>query len=382
MKELAFSMELPTSLILSSARNGHARFGLVVLGCIAILLCACEAPSKHSSAELGEGARTESTRRAMYSDSRLTKADQSLVVAQVGKESFTLAEYERRLNSQAPFARSRYNSIARKKDFLENMVQFEVLADEAERLGYGHDPEVILSMKQAMVRKLITDKISKTISVEDIPDQEISDYYEKNKADYVRPEKVRTSQIVVDDEETAKKIAEELEVEFMDKPNKRRKIFAAKARKVSTDKATAELGGDMRFYARQSEGGTVPKVVTDLAFDIERVGNMSAPFDNDGRWTLLILTAKKAKFERSLEDVKRNIANRLYRERKTQAEREFVAKIKAAAKIEINEEILTKIPDVEPNSKKDKPGFTNPHGDAKSDKPQPDKKTPSIKPAQ
>jgi parvulin-like peptidyl-prolyl isomerase len=259
------------------------------------------------------------------------------------------------------------------------MVQFEVLADEAERLGYSKDPEVILSMKQAMVRKLVADKVGQTVRLEDVPDKEIDEYYEKNRSDYVRPEKVRTSQIVVADEETAKKIREELELEFKDNPNKRRRIFAAKARKVSTDTATGELGGDMRFYARPEDGGTVPKVITDVAFGLGMIGEVSVPFEHDGRWYLVMLTAKKSKFERPLDDVKRNIANRLYRERKTQAERDFVASVKTKAKIQINEDILAKIPDPEPGSPDDKPGFTDPHG-ADDKSPPFDNDTPDPKP--
>lgn len=333
----------------------------VALAGFIVLLGACDPPPRQS-ADLVKTERSPSERRPAYENSQLSAEDRALVVAKIGDESFTLAEYERRLNSQAPFARSRYNSIARKRDFLENMVQFEVLADEAKRLGYDRDPEVILSMKRAMVRKLVADKVGKTIHLEDISDSEIDAYYQQNKADYVRPEKVRTSQIVLDDQESAQKLIAELEEEFKKRPNKRRRIFAAKARKVSIDKVTGELGGDMRFYARPEDGGTVPKVVADVAFGLERVGQLSEPFEVDGQWRVLILTAKKAKFERSVEDVKRNIANRLYRERKTEAERQYMAKIRTEASVEIHEDVLAKIPDPKPGSASDKAGLADPHG--------------------
>ncbi len=47
----------------------------------------------------------------------------------------TADEFKARLDEQSPFIRSRYSTLERKKEFLDNLIRFEVLAKEAERQG-------------------------------------------------------------------------------------------------------------------------------------------------------------------------------------------------------------------------------------------------------
>jgi len=54
-------------------------------------------------------------------------------VARVGDEVITADEVRQRLNETSPFLRARYGTLERKKEFLENMVRNELLAQEAVR---------------------------------------------------------------------------------------------------------------------------------------------------------------------------------------------------------------------------------------------------------
>ena len=293
--------------------------------------------------------------------SSLSEADQREVIAKIDDELITLGEYERRLNAQAPFARARYNSLERKKDFLTNMVQFEVLAAEAVRRGLDKDPEVVLEMKQAMVRKLMAHELDKRMSEVKITDEELKAYYDAHVDDYVRPAKVRASQIVLADEQAAKALIEALTLEFAKDPTHKRRTFALKARDVSIDKPTASLGGDMRFFSAAGEpGSTIHKALSDAAFALQHVGDMSPPVQTSTGWHVLMLTAKKERFERSFEEVKRNIHNRLYRERRTTVEQQLVTEVKAKAKVEINNDLLARIKDPEPP--KGQPSDGHAHG--------------------
>ena len=55
-------------------------------------------------------------------------------VAEGNGVAVSAEEFKARLDEQSPFIRSRYTTIERKKEFLDNLVRFEVLAKEAERL--------------------------------------------------------------------------------------------------------------------------------------------------------------------------------------------------------------------------------------------------------
>jgi len=321
-----------------------ARLCLLAL-CAALLLIACEKPEKRDVDAIAEKKATSQAPTVHYEGSQLSETDQRSVVAQVNGEDFTLGEFERRLNSQAPFARARYNTRERKVDFLNNMVQFEVLADEAERLGYDKNPEVVLELKQAMVRRMMADKMAREVRLEDITDAEMRAYYDAHKGDYVRPEKVRASQLVVADEATANKVLAELRDELSKNPTDLRKVFSHKAKEVSLDKATANLGGDMRFFARPEDGGTVNPKVAEAAFGIEKVGQLAGPIQTDSGWHIVMLTARKQRFEKTFDEVQRTIQNRLFREKRTEHEKQFVESVKGGARLTVNDGLLDRIPD-------------------------------------
>src|SRR5439155_18138374 len=91
--------------------------------------------------------------------------------------TITVGEFQKRLNEQSPYIRARYTSMERKKEFLDNMVRFEVLATEAQRKGYDKDPEVVRTMKQVMIQKLMKDEFDNTVKLEDIKDDECLKFY-------------------------------------------------------------------------------------------------------------------------------------------------------------------------------------------------------------
>ena len=68
----------------------------------------------------------------LASESTLTEAQKGQVVAQIGKKLITLEDFEAQLNEKSPFVRARYNSASRKREFLDSLVRFELLAHAAE----------------------------------------------------------------------------------------------------------------------------------------------------------------------------------------------------------------------------------------------------------
>src|SRR5688572_7929304 len=64
-------------------------------------------------------------------------------IAKVGQTTLTVEQLQKRLDEQSPFVRARYAEPAKKKEFLDSQVRFEVLASEAYARGYDKDPEVM-----------------------------------------------------------------------------------------------------------------------------------------------------------------------------------------------------------------------------------------------
>ena len=63
------------------------------------------------------------------------KSGSGPVVAKGTGVTITADEFKARLDEQSPFIRARYSTLERKKEFLDNLVRFEVLAREAEKQG-------------------------------------------------------------------------------------------------------------------------------------------------------------------------------------------------------------------------------------------------------
>src|SRR4029077_17975835 len=91
-------------------------------------------------------------------------------LAKIDDVVITLGEFQERINRQSPYIRARYTSLEQKKEFLDSLVRFEVLAKEAFRRGLDKDPEVVRTMKQVMIQKLMRDEFDVKITADTVTD--------------------------------------------------------------------------------------------------------------------------------------------------------------------------------------------------------------------
>jgi peptidyl-prolyl cis-trans isomerase C len=82
-------------------------------------------------------------------------ARQGPVLARGGGIAVTEADFRAKLAEQSTFARAYDGTLERKKDLLETVIRFELLAKEAEDQGLDKDPEVRAALRRLMVQKLL-----------------------------------------------------------------------------------------------------------------------------------------------------------------------------------------------------------------------------------
>src|SRR5438477_1661475 len=128
-------------------------------------------------------------------------------VARVGDEVITADEVRQRLNETSPFLRARYSTLERKKEFVENMVRNELLAQEAVRQGYDKSPAVREQMKRAMIQELIRHQLDSRLSGADIADDELKKFYDAHIDDFVKPERARVFHILLPAKEAKERVA-------------------------------------------------------------------------------------------------------------------------------------------------------------------------------
>ena len=265
-------------------------------------------------------------------------AELATALAKVDDVVITVGEFQERINRQAPYIRARYTSLEQKREFLDNIIKFEVLAKEAFRRGFDKDPEVVRTMKQVMITKLMKDEFETKFTPESISEEELRAFYKTNEAEYVKPEEVRVSAIVLGNKAQAEKVAAEARGEA----GRTNKGFRELVTKYSTDETTKIRGGDLRYFARTTK--EIPAGVNTAGFALEKTGDVSgAVAGGDGKYYVLKQTGRRKAVAKSFEDVKLQIRNRLYREKRVEAQKTFVDNLRTQAKIEVLTDNLDKV---------------------------------------
>lgn len=267
--------------------------------------------------------------------------DPAQVVAKVDDNVISVADVQERINKQSPFVRARYTNAERKKEFVDGLVRFEVLAAEAARRGYDKDPDVQRVMKQQMISKLMQKDFESKLKVEDVPDADVEKYYNEHPTEFHQKDEVRVSEILVKDKAKADKAYTEAKAAAKGTQPTDQQPFRNLVTKYSEDEESKPRGGDLSFFAADS--ATYPKPIVDAAFKLANVGDVSAPVKTDKGWAILRLTQKRPGFNRSLAEVKHQIQQRLFRDLRSKAMDNFVEDLKKKTTIEINEANLAKV---------------------------------------
>jgi peptidyl-prolyl cis-trans isomerase C len=267
-------------------------------------------------------------------------ADLSQIVVKVGDNVITVGDVQERINKQSPFIRARYATLDKKKEFVDNLVRFEVMAAEAQKRGYDKDPEVMRVMKQQMISKFLQKDFESKLKVEDVPDADVEKYYKDHPDEFNKKDEVRASEILLKDKPKAEKVYAEAKAQPKT-AGADQKGFRDLVTKYSEDDESKTRGGDLTFFT--ADATTYPKAVVDAAFKLGDVGDVSPPVKTDKGWVVLKLTQKRPGFNRPLPEVKHQIQQRLFRDTRTKALDAFIADLKKQTTIEYHDENLGKV---------------------------------------
>jgi len=269
------------------------------------------------------------------------------VLASVNGINIYMDEYKKRMEKQSPYIRARYNTIEKRKEFLESMVRFELLAQAAIDKGLDKDPDVIRAAKQVMTQKLMQVEFEEKTKREDIPEEQMRTYYDEHKSEYNKAAMRRASHILIsipaDANKTLVKAAQKKANKIFkeakaskNNPNSFRKL----AKEYSEDKATKTHGGDVGYFARTEDGGSRLKEFSDAVFKMGKINDISGPIRTKLGFHIVRLTGKRDKIERSYEQVRTQIQHRLFKENRTKMFDDFISQLNKKAKININEKLL------------------------------------------
>jgi len=367
---IPISTPMPRSDVRTSsgaARRAHLRC-FALLG--VLLSAGC---NKRDPAATGADKKPAETASAPKPELKygLTPEQAAQVLVQVGETKITLGDFAERLGSQSPYLRARYNSPERRKEFLENMVRFELLAAEADKRGFDKSEDVERVRRQVMVQQLMQDLFDKGgLKLADISDDEIKRYYDEHAGEFNKPAQVRASHILFKDRGAAEQALKDLK----QKPGDM-ELFRKLAEQKNQDPSTKDSAGDLRFFSEtQDKSGETdeperPAAVRKAAFGLANIGDLYPEVvQSELGFHVVKLTGRREPLKRSLEDARRMIQNKLWREKREQAIEKFVAELRTKANVQENAAALAKVQVKDGLGNAAAPGAVKPAAGKDSDK--------------
>ncbi len=258
-------------------------------------------------------------------------SQQGPVVAKVGSAGITQADFEREMKSLPDYAQQLFEGETGKEKFLDEIIKKEILYQEALKKGLDKSPEFNRKLEEFKKLTLASALLEKEImSKNKVSEQEVKDYYNKHKEDFTTTSQIRASHILVKTEAEANKVLERL---------KKGEKFEEIAKKESLDKGSAQNGGDIGYFSR---GQMVPEF--ERAAAGLKVGQLSGPVKTSYGYHIIKVTDRKTGPVVEFDRVKDVIYQRLSGERQKEAFDKYITEIRKNYKIEINKDVLAKIP--------------------------------------
>lgn len=242
------------------------------------------------------------------------------ILAKVGSEVITRSDFEARLKSFPPEAQEALRNPEQKRQVLDSMVKARLLVLEGEIRGLTGEPDVQARLK--MLRDdLITQEYARAYLEKktEVSDEEAERYYNTN-LEMKEREYLKVSQIVVEKEEEAKKILENL---------KKGENFKKLATEKSVDGTSRQRGGELEWFER----GKGEKEIEEALRKVEK-GGVSDIVNIKGRYSILKLEDRRIVPKPPYLKVKDEIVKKLkYEKVMEQAEKE-IEELKKKIKVE------------------------------------------------
>jgi len=255
------------------------------------------------------------------------------IVARVGGKNITEGELREKLAELPPFTRQQFSGPEGMAEFLDRVIEEEVLFQAAQRAGYDSKPEVRDMVeavtRRAMIQTYYRDEIEARTTV---AEEDIVAYYDEHPEQFQQRAQIKFRHIMRGTRQGAEAARQRL-LSGED--------FASVARDVSEDSATSEAGGLVRKLNRGDALMTsgMSAVFIESLFDGE-VGEISQPLRSDRGWHIVRIEELTPEGTRPIEDVRDIIEQSLMPAATREYYTEQLELLKDQLNTTINEDVL------------------------------------------
>lgn len=259
------------------------------------------------------------------------------VVARFEGDVITSAELSQRFAEMSPQARARFQSLEPRRDYVEGVVRFELLAREAVRQGLASDPQVVEAARRLMVQTLLKRVLEE--KPEAVTDADVQRFYDAHRSDYVKPKLTRLSHLrfAKEDRARAEAVLEEARalkpLDFA--------AFGRLARAHSQDERSRELDGDLRWLSDDELAERCgPELVT-AASALEKAGELApALVETATALHVVKLQGRARPLDITVEQARPAIVQQVQSQRRQERLAALLARLRAEAHYELDENVL------------------------------------------
>ena len=299
------------------------------------------------------------------------KEEGGKVLATIDGEKVTLEEFNKELDRIPANMKMLVLTQSGKQSFLDRYIVKRLLMEEAKKENIEKDKEFQDRLsdirEQLLIESLLKKKVTTNINT---TEEQLKEYYEKNKEKFKTGQEVDTRQILIRTEKEATEIRAKLD---------KGEDFADLAKKFSIDPSAKSTGGAIGFHAK----GTLLPEYEAVAFKLTKVGQISPPVKTQLGYHIIQLQGMKPPAYTPYEEVKEFIKQRIVQENQNDVLEKYVTDLKAKAKITINAELLKgEAEKGGPAAKVEQPAQTSPAEKANEAPPKgetPPKSEPAVK---
>ena len=332
--------------------RAFSRFSLFRCSSFTALLCAglaagCHEKPKQTPLPVGSSSADP--------PGKLTPELARQVLAKVGEREITLGDYAETLERMDPFERLRYQSPDRRKQLLNEIIQVELLAEEAKRRGLDKLPETQERVRQMLRDELLRDMRQSMPAPADLPEAEVHAYFDSHHEEFKEPERRRVAHLLLASEAQAKAALQKaLGASAAD--------WGKLVTQVSLDKPApsagptpTELAGDLGIVGPPGHprGGNprVPEPLRAAVFEIAELGGvLDRVVTESGHFHVVRMTGRTEARDRSYQDAERTIRVALVQQRIRAREAELEQDLKKRYPVSVDDEALSQVKVPEPDT--------------------------------
>ena len=251
-----------------------------------------------------------------------SQSKRGALVVRVGKVELYEDDIQRAMARDPGASPARFETPEARRELIDGLVRFELLAQAADRAGLTKDPDAVHALQQIAVTKLVNQTLGAAAAPESITPADVErDYLAHQASDYTLPPAAQISHLIVADEKLAARLT--AQAKALEPADDRG--FAKLASAHSEDAGTRATGGDLGFVDKNSR---LPPALVTAALSLKAPGEIAGPIRTDAGFEILRLVTLRAAAVSPLSSVEQPIRQRLYRERRAKALDDFVTRLR------------------------------------------------------